>query len=786
MSQTNPQSVLYSFGVFQVDVREGLLFRKGMQVKIQEQPFRLLVALLQHPNRVVSKEELRRHLWSTDTFVEVDSSLTTAMAKLRDALGDDADNPRFVQTIAKRGYKFIAPVQVIGGEQVDSREVAAANPSLAPAGAPAAAPGRRWYALVAAAGLALAGAIGIAWHFAMRPAYGDQVVVLVGSFTNSTGDAVFDGTFRQASIAGLSQSPHLTVLSEESIRQGLQTLGRSPDEPLTAALEREVCQQKKAAALIQGTIRREGAGYRLAVDATRCSDGSELATETFPAATKEQVLPAVDRAVASLRRTFGESRETLAKYSTTVEEASTNSLEALKAYQLGLQLRSQGKNVEAIPVFKSATLLDDKFAIAYAQLGSCYSNQGETEEASIYFRKAFELRSRAIEPERLYIAGRYFDIITGELEKASETYRLWAESYPNQWRPRNALANDDVLLGRYDEAVSAAKQALALDPDQSFAYDNLAVALLALNRPDDAAAAARDAIARGHDDGFIHLTLYALAQSRGDSHSLQRQRQWATQFPDEPSVPYGEAENAEARGKLRDSEARFEKIAQRQIAAGVPGYAANLYAQEAFFELEMGRKSEAMSFVDKSLRTARTDNNRGACSLVYARNRDPKRAEALKGELDHDYPLSTFNMDVYSPMIAASLAADRGSSAREIKDLMRPAEPYELGSVADAFPVYVRGTCLLKVHAPKDAAQEFQKLLDHQGVDPLNPLIPLSYLGIARAYALQGRGAEARQNYDRLFEYWKDADENLKPLLQAREEYRALESRPASAKNGRP
>jgi len=763
--------VRYRFGLFELDLLARRLIKQGIEVRVQDQPFQLLVALVERNGEIVTREDLRQRLWAGNTFVDFDKSLGVALTKLRDAIGDSAASPRYIETVARHGYRFIAPVERNGtpaAQPISATAETAEVPNQPPAVAERALSVIR---VTLALVLIVAVSGGLYWYYRLRPRLGQHAAIMVGSFVNLTGDAAFDGSLEQASVVELSQSPFLTILPRKALRDGLQNLGRSPDEALTPSLERQICQRANAAALVTGSIHHSGNTYVLYLEADACSDGGVLATERVTLSRKEDVLPGIDRAVASLRRKFGESGESLQKHSVPVEQATTDSLEALKAYQLGLDLRSRGKNQEAIPVFKSAIALDDKFAMAYAQLGSSYSNQGETEEGAKYFRKAFELRSRTIEPERLYIAGRYFDIVTGELEKAMETYRLWADSYPNEWRPLNTLANDALLLGRYEEAIDASRQALRLNPDQAFNYEILAGALLALNHVDEAKGVARQAVSHARDDGGLHLLLFAIAVLQSDAIALEEERKWSAEFPDDSSIPYGEAEYAAARGQMERSADLFEKIAQQQMAAGVPGYAANLYADEAFMQLQMGQPEEAIKSAQKSLKSGKTDINLGLVAAVFAWNGDSNRAIVVKRDFDNEYPISTYNMSIFSPMITAGDAIHRGRPAQEIKDLMAPVGLYETGGIASLNPIYIRAVGYLKGGSPQNALSEFQRLLDHRGVDPLRPSVPLAILGIARASARLGKIEDARKAYENVLEYWKDADPRLPIVVEARLEY---------------
>ena len=517
-----------------------------------------------------------------------------------------------------------------------------------------------------------------------------------------------------------------------------------------------------------------GGAYLLALEATRCADGRSLAHETATVANQKAVLPHLGSMIDDLRRSLGESRASLQRFDVPVEQATTSSLEALKAYQLGLELRAHSKNIEARPAFKTAIALDPNFAIAYAQLGSSYSNEGETLEGKKYFQKSFELRAHATEPERLYIVGRYFDIVTSELEKGSETYKLWTEMYPDEWLAYNALANDANLLGRYDTVVDASKQVVHLYPNHNFGYINLLFGLIALNHLDEAKSQCEQLIGRGHDDTFIHLNLFAIASLRHDEQALSREYEWAQRHPDNISMRCAQAKADAAMGKVKQSTELFEEAAKLTAARGDSEAAADMSAASAEINSEMGRTALALKESEEATRLGKSQIVLGLAALIASRAGNEKRSRELLDELDHDYPLSTFNMGLYSPIARTTLAVAHSSSAAEISNLMEPALPYELGQIADLLPIYVRGDSYLKIRAGKEAEQEFKKVLSHHGVDAMTTLYPLSQLGLARSYALQGREAESRRAYEAFFTLWKDADRDLPILMKARREYQEL------------
>jgi eukaryotic-like serine/threonine-protein kinase len=760
----------YRFGPFELDPREGTLSRNGSRVKLQDLPFRLLVMLVERVGEVVTREEVRQRLWPENTFVEFDNSLGVAIRKVRESLGDDADIPHYVETVPRRGYRFIAPVMtndpVMSAPSVETAVSASAERNQG---------SHRGKVILVA--VALAGALVLAgwfWWSQTRARIPKRASVVVGDFANSTGDPLFDGSLRRAAIIQLAQSPYLNILPDQKLGEVLQDLGRSPDDKLTPALALEVCQRGKASALVVGSIQPTGGAYLLALEASRCADGRSLAHETLTVANQQAVLPRLGSMIDDLRRSLGESRESLQKFDVPVEQATTSSLEALKAYQLGLELRAHSQNLEARPAFKTAVALDPSFAIAYAQLGSSYSNEGEVQEGKKYFEKAFALRARATEPERLYIVGRYFDIVTSELEKGSETYKLWTELYPDQWLAYNALANDANLLGRYDTVVDASKQVVRLYPNHNFGYINLLFGLIALNQLDEARSLCEQLIGRGHDDTFIHLNLFAIATLQHDEQALSREYEWAKRHPDDIPMLYAQAKAEAAMGKVNRSTELFEEAAKLTAARGDSEEAANMLATSAEINSEMGRTALAQKESEEAVRLGKSQIVLGLAALIASRAGNEKRSRELLDELDHDYPLSTFNMGLYSPMARTTLAVARGSSVPEISNLMEPVLPYELGQIADLVPIYVRGNSYLQVGSGKEAEREFQKVLDHHGADPLTTLHPLSQLGLARCYALLGRKADSRRAYEAFFSLWKDADRDLPILIKARREYHGL------------
>jgi DNA-binding winged helix-turn-helix (wHTH) protein/tetratricopeptide (TPR) repeat protein len=744
--------IRYHVGLFEIDPTSGRLWRQGEPVRLQDQPFRILLALLERPGELVTRDDLRQRLWPSETFVEFDKSLGVALAKLRAALGDDAANPRFIETVPRRGYRLIAPASLEGD-------------GLSPQATPSAQRPRRipvWLV----AGVAAAAVAGVwSWRRRPAPAAAPAARLVVAEFENTTGDAAFHGSLRRATTVALQQSPFLRVLPDATIGETLQELGHPPAETLSAALARDVCRRTGASAVVGGRISNADEGYVVTIGANRCSDGLALARETGSFRRREDVLPGLGRAIERLRRTLGESRTSLDSYSVPLEIATSDSLDALRAYQLGVDLRARSDNLRAIPAFKTAVALDPRFALAYAQLGSAYSNLGDATDGAPYLQKAFELRDRATEPERLYITGRYFDVVTGELEKASATYLSWTKVYPDEWTAFNALANDANQIGRYDVAVGAASRAVELNPRHLFGQINLMTALAALHRFDQARAVADRILDRDPDNSTAHLARYAMASLEGDEAASAREVAWGRQHPDDSGMPYVEAEAAAQHGRIAESLKLFEAVARMDEAGGNDDSAADALAVSAEFAALVGEDAAAQRVSDAALALARNETVSGLAALVNALTGRPRLARQQLDELERAHPLSTFTLGIYAAM-AHLLLSGPGVSAAQVTDLMSAARPYELGQEAGLLPAFVRGRAYLTAHAPLQAVPEFQTVIDHVGVDPVTPLYPLAYLELGRAEAALGQAEKSRAAYRRFLAFWKQADRDL-PLWRA-------------------
>jgi tetratricopeptide (TPR) repeat protein len=600
-----------------------------------------------------------------------------------------------------------------------------------------------------------------------RPAStASRVSIVISEFTNDTADPIFVGSLRRAATVALRQSPFLSVMADAAIADTLQTLGRAPNEVLTAPLARDVCAHAHGNVLVDGNISLATDTYTLVVEATRCADGGMVAHETQSFTKKDDALPALGREIEQLRTALGESRESLQMYDVPLQVATTDSLEALRAFHLGMDLRLRADNLRAIPALKAAIALDPQFALAYVQIGSAYSNIGDEIEGRPYLSKAFELRDRVTEPERLLITGRYFDIITREMEKAIETYRLWTGLYPDEWQPLNGLANDANQIGRYEVAVQAATRAIALGPRQTFPLVNLMTACAALNRFSEATSAAHDILARTPENMSAHMALYAIARHVGDVATADRELAWAAQRPPSSGMLYVEAEDAGQHGRFEQMTRLFQESARLDRDAGNREGAGNTLAFSAVLNSLAGRSDAALADAATAATLGHNEIILGSVGVVDARAGRAEAARQSLETLDRTYPLSTYALGMYGPMVRSAQLAQTPAAAADITAATSAELPYEFGQYGSMIAPYLRGLAYTAAHAPDLAVVEFQKVIDHIGVDPLSPLYGMSYLGVARANGALGKHEGSARAYEALRQLWAQAGRDA-PIVHA-------------------
>ena len=605
----------------------------------------------------------------------------------------------------------------------------------------------------------------------------DKDTVVLTDFDNKTGDAVFDDALKQALAVELGQSPFLNVLSDRKVSETLAMMGHPTNQRITEDVGRELCLRTGSTALLGGTISSLGSHYLIELNAVACSTGDTLAKEQGEANRKEDVLKALSRASSSLRTKLGESLPSVQKFNVPIE-ATTSSLEALKSYSMGIVVGREKGEAPSIPFLKRAIELDPNFPTAYAGLGIVYSNLLQRSLAVEYATKAYQLRDRVSEREKLRISANYF-LATGEVDKEAQTYEPWIANYPRDSVPHGDLGADYVNIGQYNEALAEFQETLRLAPDNVSNYATLGSTYLILNRLDKAGATFDQALAHQLDSGFLRQYMYLLAFLRGNAAQMEQQVAWAAGKPGDEDVLLSMQSDTEAYyGRLSKARDFSRRAADSAIRADSKETAALWQLNAALREAELGNTALAEQGITAALALSQARDVKLFAALTLGRSGDAPRARALAEELEKSYPTDTIMKLYWLPTINAAIELNKGNSSQALKYLEAVA-PYELGT-ADTFinylyPAYVRGQAYLRTHNGTAAAAEFQKMLDHRGIVQNFVTGSLAHLQIGRAYAMAGDTAKAKAAYQGFFALWKDADLDVPILKQAKVEYANLQ-----------
>jgi len=607
-------------------------------------------------------------------------------------------------------------------------------------------------------------------HFRSARALTEKDTILLADFVNTTGDPVFDGTLKQALAVQLGQSPFLNIFPDDHIRGALALMKRSPDELVTRDIGREICQRQGLKAMIVGSIASLGNHYVVTLEGINVQTGDAIGSEQAESENKEQVLQSLNEAAMKLREKLGESLQSIKKFDAPIQEATTFSLDAFKSFSLGVEQQSKGKFLEAIPFFKRATEIDPNFALAYARMASIYYNSRQYDLAAEASQKAYELRDRVSERERLYISAGYYDNVTGELERYLETLNLWKRTYPHDAAPHNNLALKFNELGQFDKALEEARESIRLNPNSASGYSLSAAAFVGLNRFDEAREIIGQALAQKLETTAMHRTLYRIASVGGDVTTMEQQIQWAKGKPDEYVAQNWQAETAAFLGQLRKAKAFSTQAFDLAVARDLKDVAAQIAVGAAMRDALFGDCTLVKEQTAKALRISHRQFTMAQGGNAMATCGELSQAQSIIDELAKHFPKDTLLNDILLPLVRARIELNTGNPAQAIQllDTTRRYEGYAALQVA-----YLRGQSYLDQKKGTDSAAEFQKIIGQVSRGSL-PLYPLAHLGLARAAALTGDTAKARKAYEVFFGLWKDADPDIPILKEAQREYEKL------------
>ena len=663
----------------------------------------------------------------------------------------------------------------------DSRKISGVARASGIKVTPPAAPAKRWPWLAAASLAILAVAGAVYFFFGRQPAkLTNKDTIVVADFSNATGDSVFDGTLREGLAAQLEQSPFLNLISDQRVAQTL-TLMRQPKQArLTAEIAREVCQRTGSAATIEGSISNLGTQYVLGLKAVNCRTGELLSDDQVTASGKEQVLKALGDAATKLRQKIGESLASVKKYDAPLENVTTSSLEALQAYNLGIQTMDVANDyVAAIPFFQRAITLDPNFAMAYQRLASSYQPQGELTRAAEAMHKAYELRDRTSESEKFSITSFYEIVVTGNLETARSSLELWARTYPRDDEPQLYLWYIAATTGQYEKALAAANLSVDLAPESANNLVSVAYSQLWLDHLDEVKTTVQKAHARNLESPWLTQILYCVSFLQHDQPAMEKEAARSKGIPGiEDQMLFLESESAASYGKFAQSRELTRAAVDSALRAKETEMPAEYLAHSAIREALAGNAPFAKQQAQAALKLSKGKRVESFAAIALALAGDSPQSTQLADDLAKRFPEDTIVQTEYLPMIHAALALRSGDAAKAVAAL-EPAAPYELGQLNDVFtfglyPIYLRGEAYLAARQGVSAAAEFQKILDHAGAVGNEPIGPLAHLGLGRAFALSGDSAKAKDAYKNFFASWTNSDADVPVLSQAKTEYAKL------------
>ena len=789
---------LVRFEDFELDLRSYQVRRSGRTLRLERIPMEILFLLVQRRGQLVTREEIIEKLWGKNVFLDTDNAINTAIRKTRQVLKDDPEQPRFIQTVTGRGYRFIGQISEVVVPEVKASAQEQTASSSSPSAATRAAPmtigatpgstsiGKRRKVIVPAIVAVLALSAGGYFYFRRTPRLTDKDTIVLADFSNTTGDSVFDGTLRQGMAVQLEQSPFLSIISEQRIQQVLRLMGKPADARLTPEFAREICERTASAAVLDGSIASLGSQYVLGLRAEDCRTGDVLAEEQVQAARKEDVLNALGQIASKFRSRVGESLTTVKKYDVPLAEATTPSLEALKAYSAGWQVVSSTGSAAAVPFFSRAIEIDPNFASAYAALGRMYGDIGESVLSAQNTDKAYQLRDHASDQERFFISLTYELQVTGNLEKAQQICDLWVRAYPRASLPHGLLAGGIYpSIGKREESLEEAKIALGIDPDFSIGYSLLADSYLALERTAEAEKTLQRASERKLDIPDFYVQRYVIAFLKGDRTGMEREAALPREKPGaddwmsnaEGFVSAYSGHLQEAR-KMSRRAADLARKAERRDTEAL--YEADAAMREALF----GNVSTARQRALDALALSKSRDAEYEVAFELAFSGDVSRSQELTEDLSRRFPEDTIVRFTYAPTIRALVALNHNQPSKAV-ELLQTTISYEGGTPIEGgsefllgagsfYPAYVRGLAYLAAHQGAEAAAEFQKILDHRGVVLCDPIGVLSHLQLGRAYALSGEKTKAKSAYHDFLTFWKDADPNIPILKRAQTEYASL------------
>jgi len=796
MASLARSSSISRFGPYELDAEKGELRKGGIPLKLHPQPFRVLQLLLEQPGKIVTREQIQHSLWNGNTLVDFEGGINFCVRQIRSTLGDDAETPRYIETLPRRGYRFIAPVEVtpaiLSAGAASATTGAPQRLALHPvplelpterSGAPPTTPGvaapspvrkKSWpLKLALTACLVVLAIVGVARFRKAVPKLTVEDTLVLADFKNATGESAFDGALKEALAVEMVQSPFLNLLPERRTAQTLRMTGRSPGGEITHDVAQEICIRTGSKALVDGTLTKVGTRYLLSLNAEACNTGVILGAEKEEAAGKEGVLKALSRATASLRVKLGESLPSVEKYDVPIQ-VTTTSLEALRNLDLAARVAASEGEAASLPFVERALEADPNFASAYAALARRYLHLNQPDLARESAEKAFLLRDHVTERENFQISSIYYRAI-GDMDSLNRVLELWRVNYPRDPGPPGRFCVSYGFLGQYEKALPECRRTLEFDPENQNNYANLVGVYLGLNRFDEAQQTCEEAYRRNLPCTMQYEIDFVLRDFAGMEKLLSAA---AGRSGEEDAYLSAHSSTMAYFGRLRSADDFSRRAVDAAKRAGLDEAAALWQVNAALRNAEAGKTTEAKREAQKALRLAPGKNVKALGAVALARAGDLVQARKLGKELEESYPHDTLLKLYWIPVLQAAIELKSGNPRRAF-EFLDISHPYELAQpspndIVTMYPVYLRGEAYLAERNAAAAAAEFQKILDHPGIVTNFISAPLAQLGMARARAVQGDCTNARAAYQEFFALWKDADPDIPILKQAKAGYAKL------------
>jgi DNA-binding winged helix-turn-helix (wHTH) protein len=808
-------NTLLRFGEFELNSRKYELRRSGRPVKLERIPMELLVLLVESQGTLVTRETIIERLWGKDVYLETERGINTAINKIRSVLRDDPRQPQYLQTVIGKGYRFVAEVVEVEERKLGTQSApltvaptdglyqaqptditeTATPPASSEKTEPSLVPGRAtrfrlqgwfdviidsWKLRIAVGSVILVGVAAVFLYrgFHQVSAIGPGNAVVLAEFTNTTGDTVYDGSLIRALASALKQSPYISLLTPQKVAATLKLMERPSAERLTKDIAKEVCVRSGSKVYIAGAISQSADKYPISLKAINCETNLVVASARAEAESRDQVLNKLGDAAVELRRRLGESLPSIEEHNHPIYQlVTTSSLEALQAAELGYHKSSVGDFQGAIAAFQKALTVDPNFAVGYVMIGSTYANFGQAGTGKLYLQRAYELRDRMTDDERLRFETFYYDVVTGETDKEMQAYAELAKLLPNDsWIPMNAGWLYEQL-GQYDQALQRASEASQKQANSFIIQENLMAIYRSLGRYDEAIAVYDEAANQEILNTYAHLQRYLVAFIQNDKVTMQQQVDAMKDMPNGAELSLQALANTAAyEGRLREARILVARAAEAAISENQPERTAQWKAYQAVLEGAFGNSALARELTSQALSLNKESNTKEYAALALARSGDVAHAQQLADELNQDAPVSTFVQGYWLPTIRAAIAFSQKKPQQALDDL-RAAEPYEQSweTFGNLFPVYLRGLAYLALGHGKESAAEFQKFIDHRGIVANNPLGALAHLQLAHAYVVAGDKFAAKHKYEDFLALWKNADPDIPVLKEAKAEYAKLQ-----------